>query len=202
MNYLGHTYLSGNNNEVIIGNFIGDAVKGRNYMNYQENIQRGIILHRTIDSYTDQHPVFKESKRKLNSHYKLFSGVVIDIFYDHFISKYWNNYSVIPRKLFVQNTYSLLLKNFAILPEKVKYFLPYMIKNNWLELYSNIDGIHRVLTGLSKWTSLPEQADFAIDTLSNYYEEFHDEFDVFIKDIYHFIEKEKKIELTFHHSNL
>lgn len=200
MNYLAHLYLSGENEDIKIGNFIADAVKGKLNNQFSEEIQKGIILHREIDKFTDTHPVFIKSKQKLNakSQYKYFAGIVIDIFYDHFLSKYWNQYSNIPLNQFTNDAYNLMLANFSVLPEQVKYFLPYMVRNNWLKLYGEISGIERVLNGLSKRTSLPEKTEFAISVLNEHYNEFREEFQQFFTDIRYFVEKNKGIELKIH----
>lgn len=198
MNFLGHLYLSGENNEIKIGNFIADAVKGRSYLNYNTEIQHGIILHRAIDKFTDTHPVFIQSKQKLNSHFTYFSGIVIDIFYDHFLSRNWSRYSQIPFDSYTQSAYNLMLSRFSILPEKVKFFLPFMVKNNWLKIYGEIDGITRVLNGLSKRTSLPNKTGHAISVLEENYNEFNEEFHLFFTDIIHYIEKKEGISLKIH----
>jgi acyl carrier protein phosphodiesterase len=198
MNYLAHLYLSGENNEIKVGNFIADAVKGRSYMKYAQGIQDGIILHRKIDQFTDTHLVFIQSKKKLNNHYSLFSGVVIDIFYDHFLSKFWNEFSSIPFDKFTKEAYNLMFSNFAILPNQVKYFLPFMAKNNWLKIYGDIKGIERVLKGLSKRTSLPDKTSFAIDILQSEYEALKEEFFMFFSDIKLYIEENEGINLKIH----
>ncbi|MCK4663411.1 MAG: DUF479 domain-containing protein [Bacteroidales bacterium] len=183
MNFLAHLYLSGNSDGIKIGNFIGDAIKGSDYNKYENNIRKGILLHRKIDYFTDKHSVFKKSKFRLNGKYKKHSGIVIDIFYDHFLSVNWEKYSNQSLNSFVKESYNLLLNNYSVLPQKVKFFLPFMIKNNWLELYSEINGIERVLNGMSKKTSLPQHTEFAINTLNNHYNDFQNEFCMFFSDI-------------------
>ena len=106
MNFLAHLYLSKNNKNILIGNFIADAVKGKKYQNYSKEIQAGILLHREIDNYTDAHPVVRKSKQRLNKRYKHYDGVIIDILYDHFLAKNWHNYSDIPLDIYAENVYS------------------------------------------------------------------------------------------------
>jgi len=198
MNFLGHLYLSGENDEIRIGNFIADAVKGRSYMDYNNGIQKGIILHRSIDKFTDTHAVFIQSKQKINAQFSYFSGIVIDIFYDHFLSHNWINYSKIPLDLFTQSAYNLMLSNFSLLPDKVKYFLPFMVKNNWLKIYGEIEGVERVLNGLSKRTSLPNKTGHAISVLEENYHELKAEFHLFFTDIIQHMEKNEGISLKIH----
>jgi len=198
MNFLGHLYLSGNFEEIKIGNFIADSIKGNKYKDFPEGIGQGILLHRKIDSFTDSHPLFLQSKRRLNSHYNHFGGIVIDVFYDHFLSKNWYDFSNIRLKEFARDSYSLLLKNYSILPENVKFFLPYMIKHNWLLMYSELEGIERVLIGLSKRTSLPEETNFAMKILHKNYDMYKEEFYSFFKDIVNYVSEKEGINLNFH----
>ena len=89
MNFLAHIYLSGDDPELKIGNFIADAVKGKKYTTYPQKIQEGIILHRKIDSFTDAHPIVKKSASRLFSKYGHYNSVIVDILYDHFLAKNW-----------------------------------------------------------------------------------------------------------------
>ena len=88
MNYLAHIYLSGDDDEdLMIGNYIGDCVKGRRISDYPFRIQCGLLLHREIDSFTDTHPVYLQSKRRFMPVAGHYAGVVCDVVYDHFLAK-------------------------------------------------------------------------------------------------------------------
>jgi len=117
MNFLAHQYLSGNNNQLKIGNFIADAVKGKQYLNYSKDIQNGILLHREIDTFTDNHTLVKKSKQHLNARYGHYKGVIIDIFYDHFLAKNWSNYHLMPLEKYTAKTYILMQENSNDLPK-------------------------------------------------------------------------------------
>ena len=117
MNFLAHLYLSFDNKEVMVGNFIADSIRGNKFNNFSPEIQKGIILHRNIDTYTDQHPVVRESKRRLHKRYRHYDGVIIDLFFDHFLAKNWNNYSRIPLIVYSESLYKLLHNSYKILPE-------------------------------------------------------------------------------------
>ena len=108
MNFLAHLFLSGENDDIIIGNFIADAVKGRYIEKYNEKIRYGIKLHREIDNYTDNHPVFKQSRKRLLHKYHKFSGVIVDMYYDHFLAVNWSDYSDENLEAFVSNAYKIL----------------------------------------------------------------------------------------------
>ncbi|NOZ45518.1 MAG: DUF479 domain-containing protein [Chlorobi bacterium] len=174
----------------MIGNFIGDAIKGNNYNSYSENIKKGILLHRKIDSFTDTHPLVIKSIKRLRTNYGKYAGIVIDIFYDHFLSVNWSVFSQTERKIFINNTYQTIVSYNYILPDKVKRFLPYMIQNNWLESYIEISSIKNVLNGMTRHTSLPNKTDFAMQILKNNYELFEIEFNAFFSEIIEYAKKE------------
>ena len=108
MNFLAHIYLSGDNDLVTIGNFIADGVKGNDYKKFPEELQTGILLHRAIDTYTDAHDTVKQSTRRLHQRYSHYSGVIVDILYDHFLAKNWDNYSNIPLAIYAERFYDSL----------------------------------------------------------------------------------------------
>ena len=93
MNYLAHFHLSNNNESLIIGNYIADDVKGKAYLNYSSEIQQGILLHRKIDDFTDNHPVVENSKHLIRHNQNKFTPVVMDVFYDYFLANNWDTYS-------------------------------------------------------------------------------------------------------------
>lgn len=188
MNFLAHLYLSKNNKNILIGNFIADAVKGKKYKEYPKEIQTGILLHREIDNYTDNHPVVKKSKRRLNERYKHYDGVIIDILYDHFLAKNWNNYSEIPLDVYAENIYNLLNGHLETFPDKIQYMLPYMIEYNWLVSYSSVAGIGLVLEGMNRRTKGVSKMDLAIEDLKKYYNEFEVDFTSFFKELQQFSE--------------
>jgi len=184
MNFLAHIYLSNGNPKIMVGNFIGDFVKGRNFSEmYEEDIARGIELHRLIDEYTDHHPVVKQSKFKLRQKYRHYAAVIVDIFYDHFLSKYWSIYHPTPLAIFADTVYKTMEEHGAILPRAVKGMLPYMVRENWLVNYGNFDGIGMALAGISRRAKYGSKMDESIHDLKNFYDEFKTEFDLFMPDV-------------------
>jgi acyl carrier protein phosphodiesterase len=183
MNFLAHLYLSPEDNNIVFGNFIADSVKGKAFETFSQKIQQGILLHREIDRFTDQHDVFKQSKIRLSSKYRMYSGVIVDIFYDHFLAKNWIDYSEKDLHLFVSNAYQMLVGHFKILPPRSKRILPFMIAQNWLVNYSNLNDLRKVFRGMSRRTSNSAGMLNAVDDLEEYYELFEDEFKAFFPDI-------------------
>ena len=194
MNFLAHIYLSFEDDEITIGNFIADSIRGNKFKHLPERIQKGIKLHRNIDSYTDAHPTFRESTKRLHKNYGHYSGIIVDIYYDHFLAKNWNSYSDTPLDVFVDNFYDLLEDNYAILPVGVKRMMPYMIADNWIFNYSNMEGIAKVLTGMNRRTKNKSKMNFAILDLEEHYNEFEKEFKSFFEELTVF-SKEKYLSL-------
>ena len=132
MNFLAHLYLSKNNNNILLGNFIADHIPGNNFTHFHPEIQKGILLHRKIDTYTDAHKIVRKSKRRLHPRYRHYKGVIIDIFYDYYLAKNWSKYSKTSLEIFSKSVYDLLIENHDILPMKSQYFTKHMIENNLL----------------------------------------------------------------------
>ena len=183
MNYLAHIYLSGENNLVTIGNFIADGIKGKDYKSYPQDIQTGILLHRHIDTYTDAHATVRKSTKRLHEKYSHYSGVIVDILYDHFLAKNWSAYSNIPLDKYCDTFYDSLEENFDILPSRIQHMMPYMIADNWLLSYSSIEGIQKVLEGMNRRTKNRVQMNLAVNELQDFYNEFELEFTSFFEEL-------------------
>ncbi len=183
MNFLAHIYLSFGNDEITLGNFIADSIRGNRHKHLPVNVQKGIMLHRAIDTFTDAHPTVRKSTRRLHKNYSHYSGVIVDIFYDHFLAKNWQQYSETPLDIFVEQFYDLLEENYTILPDGVKRMMPYMISDNWIYNYSNLDGISRVLSGMNRRTKNKSKMNFAILDLETHYIDFEKEFSIFFEEL-------------------
>lgn len=169
MNYLGHIFLSGESELLMVGNFIGDYVKGKQYENYPEEVKAGILLHRSIDHFTDNNQHWKEIRDLLKPIYGRYAGVVADIFIDHFLAKNWDRYSSIQLGWFSKWAYAVFLRNFELLPHRVQGFMPYLIQHRRLQSYATIKGLDVSLRIMGFRTSLPEKTDNAISHLKTNY---------------------------------
>jgi acyl carrier protein phosphodiesterase len=183
MNYLAHLYLSGDDPGVLVGNFIGDHVKGRRFTRYSGSVQTGIIMHRHIDTYTDKHPVFRQSASLFKEGYRRYAGVVTDIIYDHFLAANWSDYSQVDLNVFVGRSHHSLMRNYFVLPSQVKQFLPFLIKSRRLENYQHCAGIEKTLNIMASHSSLPQKTDFAMQVMETYYAELQQQFADFMPDI-------------------
>ncbi|OUD35932.1 ACP phosphodiesterase [Flavobacterium sp. FPG59] len=191
MNFLAHIYLSGENDLLKIGNFMADGIRGSHYENYPLEIQKGIILHRAIDTFTDAHPIFRQSTKKLHEKYHHYAGVIVDVFYDHFLAKNWSNYSNEKLEDFVARFYDSLYHNYSVLSEKTKGMMPYMIQQNWLVSYQTVEGIVGILTQMDKRTKNQSQMRFASNELKEFYSEFENDFTLFFAELISFVNHKK-----------
>lgn len=184
MNFLAHLYLSGDDPNIMVGNFIGDFVKGKIALaEFDPEIIKGIELHRAIDEFTDNHEVVTASKNRLRPKYRHYSGVIVDVFYDHFLAKNWNTYHSELLPDFADKAYEVIQSYDAILPKEVKFMMPYMIKGNWLVNYSNTEGIHRALSGMARRTPYESKMEQSVEDLRENYNDFKNEFEKFFPEL-------------------
>lgn len=188
MNFLAHIFLSGKENELLsIGNFMGDSIRGKEYLSYPEIVQQGILLHRKIDFFTDTHPVFRLSRKRLVPDYKHYSGVITDIFYDYFLAKNWSKYSEIPLENYAQEFYFLLQKQEQLLNETTKKIAKYMTQENWLVSYKTIQGIEKILFQMDRRTQFQSKMQYAVHQLVENESLFENEFFEFFAQIQEFV---------------
>jgi len=194
VNYLAHIYLSNEEEEITLGNFIADGVKGKKYVQFPLGIQQGILLHRAIDSFTDAHPIVRKSTKRLHKKYGHYSGVIVDILYDHFLAKNWTQYHSIPLHKYTENFYNLINSNFDRLTPRIQKMMPYMIEQNWLLSYASIEGISKILDQMNRRTNNQSKMNLAVLELTTYYKEFEEEFTLFFEDLKKY-SKNKILEL-------
>lgn len=188
MNYLAHLFLSNHSGESLIGNLLGDFVKGRINGQYNSHITRGIILHRKIDSYTDLHVKKLCQRRLVSSNRRRFAGIIIDVSYDHFLSKHWAKFTQMDFDDFIADVYSVLQENKSILPEKLQHILPYMVRENWLASYQDIAGVEIALNRISTRLKRKNALLGSVDELENNYNLLEDQFLGFFPDLIRFTE--------------
>jgi len=192
MNFLAHIYLSSENEGITIGNFIADGIKGKKYLSFPSEIQKGILLHRAIDSYTDEHPIVRESTARLHENYGHYSGVIVDILYDHFLAKNWSKYHDQPLAEYVDDFYEMLKRNFDILPKRIQRMMPHMMADNWLLSYATIEGIGKILKQMNIRTKGVSKMNFAVVELEAFYTEFENEFTLFFEELIKYVNQKRK----------
>lgn len=187
MNFLAHLYLSGDDPKIQVGNFIGDFVKGRDvHQQFERPIALGIELHREIDLFTDRHPEIKKSKSRLWPAYRHYAAVIVDLYGDHFLACNWNEYHPGFLPDFARQSYANLLAHDDILPEKVRWMLPYITQGDWLSNYAHLEGLHRALSGMARRTRFESNMDRATVDLQIHYADFEAEFRAFFPEVRHF----------------
>ena len=192
LNYLAHIYLSGDDEQLLFGNFIADHVKGNVLDLYETGIQKGIRLHRMIDTYTDTHAIVRQGKVRLRPYVGKYAPVALDILYDHFLAAGWNDYHYLPLESFTFNTYTTLDKRVAMMPEKTKHMYTYMRRDDWLSGYAQIAGIDMALKGLSRRTKFESNLGNATVALRDHYNDFKKEFEEFFSELKLYISNQKK----------
>ncbi|MGV3529961.1 MAG: ACP phosphodiesterase [Flavisolibacter sp.] len=169
MNYLGHAYLSFEQTPILVGNMVSDFVKGRARFDFPEDIQKGIMLHREIDNFTDFHPAVKEAKLVFKTDYGLYSGPLVDVIFDHYLALDAESFP--PQQLlpFTQSVYSQLDSQQAHLPERFAFMFTYMKAENWLHSYANRSGIERSLRGLVRRSRYMTESETAFRLFNSHY---------------------------------
>jgi len=173
MNYLAHAYLAGNDRGLLVGGFIADAVKGKQIEAYEQDVIQGIRLHRAIDTFTDEHSLIAEGKRALRSRFGKFSGIVMDMFGDHYLARNWESYSKHALHNYSEEIYRRLYADHALMPIHAQHTLHYMHKQDWLYNYRHIEGIRNAFSGLarrSKFVSGMENAHEELEQNDSFYQ--------------------------------
>ena len=192
MNFLAHILLSYNDKEVQIGNFIGDAVKGNKYLDYSDGIKNGILLHRRIDNFTDNNSIVKQGVERFKPKYGRYSAIVMDIFYDYFLIKNWDKYSDISLDKFARDFHINLLKHYLVIPARARKITVSIIVNRWLHRYATKDGLTEVLDKMAFYRNIPNESAFAISVLTEFEDEFNEEFLLFFDELIEFVELNNK----------
>lgn len=194
MNFLAHIYLSGNNDLLKIGNFMADSIRGHHYLDYPDEIRKGILLHRYIDTFTDAHPIYRKSKHRLHEKYGHYSGVIMDIVYDHYLAKNWSKYSDEKLEDYAAGFYRLLQDNYNLLTEPIQKMMPSMIVRNWLLSYASLHGLEMILFQMDYRTKHRVNMQEAIVEVQLFTAEFEEEFTLFFDELIQHC-KEKLAEL-------
>ena len=150
MNYLAHAYLSFNQPAILAGNIISDFIKGKKQFDYPDDIRQGIILHRAIDTFTDEHAATREAKKIFMPHYRLYSGPFTDLAFDYFLANDNRQFTESSLYSFSQETYSILDKYLAVFPSSFVQVYPHMKKYNWLFNYRFPEGIEKSFAGIAR----------------------------------------------------
>ncbi len=192
MNFLAHLYLSGNDEPLMVGNFIADHIRGYDWKTFPPQIQNGILLHRFIDEYTDSHPVVEQSKALMRNTFHKYTPVICDIYFDHFLAAEWNKFSDEALSDYSKRIYIVLHKYQQFLPERTEHMLGYMEKEDWLKHYATLGGLHKALSGMGRRASFANNMNEAASFLEKNYTSFKQHFDLFFPDLQNAVGKKRK----------
>jgi acyl carrier protein phosphodiesterase len=196
MNHLAHFFLSNNNDDLAIGNFVADFITNKELPQYTEGVRNGIMLHREIDSFTDTHPKVKESTKRLHEFHHKYSPVIVDIYYDFLLGKNWDKFqrgpfpnvsgfptSRVSLTHFTQNIYVLVKERENELPPNLRKNIHRMIADDWLMRYTTLDGLHEAFTRIEKAAAFPGNFGNAAKHLEEFMPAFDAEFLSFFPDL-------------------
>lgn len=179
MNFLAHIYLSGDDEELMLGNFMADSVKGKDYLNFTEGVQKGILLHRSIDQFTDEHLIIKEAKQLIRPQLGKYAGAAIDIYLDHFLARDWNKHHHEEFRDYTIKVMQTIKKYNDILPGHSKLFFEYAQKTDRLYTYKDLSGIEEVFMGMHKRVKMENNFNLAQALLLKNYNSFEQTFNIF-----------------------
>jgi acyl carrier protein phosphodiesterase len=190
MNYLAHAYLSFQNPELLVGNMISDFVKGKKKFDLPPGIQKGISLHRAIDTFTDDHLVIQQAKAVFRPAYRLYSGAMVDVVLDHFLATDQDHFTDESLKQFAENTYETLHTYSSVFPERFATMFPYMWQQNWLYHYCSKWGIEKSLGGVVRRAAYLTESETAYKLFTDHYHFLKNCYHDFFPQLYDFVKKE------------
>ena len=200
MNYLAHAFLSRSSPELLIGGLLGDFVKGRERLQqYSPAVCAGILLHRAIDRYTDAHPTVHSSCALISPARRRFAGILVDVFYDHFLACHWQRYTEQPLEDFTRQVYATLLPRMASYPERLQRLLPRMAADDWLASYAEIESVDAALHGIARRFQRFARAAVLADgvqELLHHYATIEQHFLDFFPELIGFVETEQRNALS------
>jgi len=189
MNYLSHLFLAEDTEESKIGNLLGDFVKGRLDGGFSPEIIKGIMTHRKVDSFTDSHEIVKQTKRLISPGRRRYSGVLVDIFFDHFLTLQWNDFSDTNFNQYIEDTYLILLKYQDIYPLKGKARIPRIVEKDWLRKYGDYEGLSLVFDRMSVRVKRENPLKGSEEELRGNYSQIEKNFNIFFPELIAYVEK-------------
>ena len=185
MNYLAHLHLGGQLPAQLLGSLYGDFVKGRLQGQFSPQIEAAIQLHRSIDRFTDSHPLVGEALSRFSLTRRRYAGIVLDVFFDHCLARDWALYADSSLPVFTADVYRVLAAE-PQLPERLARIAPYMAADDWLGSYREFAVLDQVLRGISRRLSRPEELAAAMQELERLYEPLSEDFRLFYPELQRF----------------
>lgn len=197
MNYLAHTLLSHHSPEAILGALLGDFAKGPLDTAWPRAVREAILLHRAIDRYTDAHPVVLTSRLLVSPARRRFAPILVDVFYDHFLARHWDEFCDLPLPQFAEHVYDVLLTHRAELPARLQFVAPFMAHDDWFGAYARLDGIDAAVNGIARrMQRFPRAAALrgGVEELQRNYDAFEHDFSRFFPQLLHHVAGSRNVE--------
>lgn len=191
MNYLAHLLLSPEDDLSRLGNIMADFMRDVDQDSLPIEVQKGIKLHRSVDAFTDSHQVVRELRKYFSPERRRFSGVVLDVVFDHFLIKHWSEYSNEPFHVFVEKAYASLWRQKDLMPERMEMVVGWMIKRDWIRSYSEITNVGRALDGLASRLKMDHGFHGAIEEVEAHYPAIEAGFQQFFPELKAHTENQK-----------
>ena len=188
MNYLAHLFLSEDDTESLIGSLMGDSHKGAIGPGLSPALRRGVLVHRRVDSYTDAHDVVARGKARMSPDFRRYAGILLDLFYDHFLARHWSSDSAEPLDAFAARVYQIVRLHRDSFSTPMQRSMDYMVRNELLQSYRTVGGVERALYGIEGRLKRPSRLHVAVMELERNYLELERDFDVFFPDLMRFTE--------------
>ena len=187
MNFLAHLYLAERDPEAILGSLMGDFVKGPLAGRFPPVLGRALAQHRAVDTFTDAHPVVRASRARVAPPYRRFAGVVVDMYYDHFLARDWDAFADEPLATFTARVYAVLLAHEARLPDRLRRLAPSMARLDWLGSYRQVESVHAALDRMGERLKRGNALAGAGQALMTHYDAVEREFRAFFPELVRFV---------------
>lgn len=189
MNFLAHIYLSGTEDDLIVGNYLGDMLKKKEVDTMPADILRGIYLHRAIDSYTDGHEEVKKCIRRIYPHQGKYAPVVLDVYFDYVLSQNWTRYSELDLRAFCSKSQETLMSYMELMPERVQKRTSSMVGADFLYMYGKEEGMRETFRRIGMRASFQNNLESAFGDVSQYYADIEKSFFLFFEDLESYVAK-------------
>ncbi len=176
MNYLAHLLLADQSPASLVGGLLGDFAKGLDVSSLPEAVRAALLQHRRIDAFTDSHETVRRSRARVSRQFSRFSGILVDVFYDHFLAADWPSHCIEPLPAFSKRVYGALHEHQRLLPLRLSRVLPRMASEDWLSGYAEIENVGHALAGLERRFKRPTGLARALGELTGNYEALRADF--------------------------
>ena len=167
----------------MVGNFLGDLINNKEYQRLPKDLQKGVELHRKIDSYTDNHQIVERAVRLLHPYHRKYAPVVVDIYYDYLLFHNWKKHSNEEIQDFSNWAYEIILEHIDFVPKRNREKVKAMVQHNWLLGYGELEQLHQTFLRVKKRARFPSQFEFATEHLKDNFDILNKDFNLFLPEL-------------------